>query len=260
VGACLALALSIGTAGAQEPAATPLPKYFNIERYQWQAEPELSAAVRRVVVRNDYGDIRTRFAGDGIVLVSAIVQRLGPTADIGLNIERHGEALAITVVAPPGRRAVAAERPAKTDVDRADIVVYVPEKAALDAVTLRGMIETRRLKSRVDAQTDTGEIRLETEGPVRARSVSGDVSVSLAGTADAASVIETASGNIWLSLLEGGHRYLAVETSGKVTSKLDLQDAPGTNGRHQLTGGAPGGVPVIVRSETGGVEIVQRRQ
>jgi hypothetical protein len=48
-------------------------------------------------VRNDYGDIRVRFAGDGRIFVHTVIQRLaGP--NIGVNVERHGEALAVTLV------------------------------------------------------------------------------------------------------------------------------------------------------------------
>ena len=256
--ACLAIPLCLGTAHAQEPTATPLPKYFGIDRYQWQGAPDLSASVRRLVVRNDYGDIRARFAGDGIVLVSTIVQRLGPTPDVGLNVERHGDALAITVVAPPGRRGVSAERPGKTDVDRADLVVYVPETASLEAVTLRGMVEARRLRARVDAQTESGEILLDTEGPVRVRTGAGDVSVSLGG-AEGASVIETGSGKVWLSLLQGTNRPLLVETGGPVTSKRTLKDEPAAAGRHRMSAAGGPTFPVIVRSESGAVEIVERR-
>jgi hypothetical protein len=261
------LGLSLGVEGApgQEAPAAPPSKSFAIERFEWQAEPALSKAVRRLIVRNDYGDIRARFAGDGVVMVTATLQRLGSAPDIGVNVERHGDALVVSVVSPPGRRAVSVERPGKTEVDRADVVVYVPENAALEATSLRGIVEARRLKGRVDARTLDGEIRAESEAAVRALSGSGDITVSVGVAADAASLIETGSGNVWLSLQEGANHVLQVETSGRVTSAVALEEetaaAARPGGRRRMT--TPGGhhgVPVIVRSESGAVEIVQRRK
>src|SRR5687768_6890902 len=118
-GASLLLLLSTRT------FALPV-KEFRIDRHDWQAEADLARAVKRIIVRNDYGDIRARSAGAGPLLVHTVIQRLGSGPDIGVNVERHGEVLAVTVAAPPGRQAVAEERPAKTAVDRADLVVYVP--------------------------------------------------------------------------------------------------------------------------------------
>src|SRR5262245_57023122 len=163
-GVVLALLLWIPSGAAEADS----PKEFKIDHAEWQGDPGL--VVHRLLVRNDYGDIRARFAGDGRVFVSAVLQRLGSGPDIGLNVERHGDALAVTVVSPPGRTAVADERPGKTDVDRADLVVYVPEGADLEAVTLRGMVEARGLKGGVVALTLDGDIRLDATGPLRARS------------------------------------------------------------------------------------------
>jgi len=257
---CLGLALAPAGAGGQEAPGRPA-KDFKVDRVEWQAEPALSQAVRRLIVRNDYGDIRARLAGDGVLMVSAVVQRLGSGPDIGVNVERHGDVLAVNVVAPPGRRAVSAERLGKAEVDRADLVVYVPATAALEATSFRGIVEARRLKGRVDAQTLDGEIRAETDGPVRARSESGAVTVSIGAAANAATVIETDSGSVWLSLLDGADHLVHVETGGQVTSALALKDEPEPGGRHRMVGQVgKGGVPVIVRSESGAVEVVQRRR
>jgi hypothetical protein len=112
----------------------------------------------------------------------------------------------------------------------------------------------------VDAQTLDGEIRIETEGPARARTGSGDVSAWVGAEADAATVIETGSGKVWLSLPEAASD-VQVETGGQVTSAVSLKEEPGPAGRRRLAAkGGQGVPPVIVRSETGTVEIVQRRR
>jgi hypothetical protein len=244
-------------AAAAGAAAVP-DKEFRIDRFDWEAEPELARAVKRIVVRNDYGDVRARSAGGGPLNVHAVIQRLGSAPDVGVNVERHGEALSVTVVAPPGRQAVSEERPAKTAVDRVDLVVYVPEGAVLEATTLRGIVEAKRLKGPVEAETLDGEIRVDAAGAVRARSSSGSITVVL-GNATAASLIETRTGTAWVSLLEGSDYQLIVEPGGSVTSQIPLKEEKAAPRRRltALLGAAL--TPVVVRSDWGDVEIVKRK-
>ena len=243
---------------AAEAASIP-EKEFRIDRFDWEADPDLARAVKRIVVRNDYGDVRARAAGDGPLLVHAVIQRLGSGPDIGVNVERHGDALSVTVVAPPGRQAVSEESPAKTAVDRADMVVYVPEGAALEATTLRGIVEARRLKGPVEAETLDGEIRVDATGAVRARSSGGSITVVVDHRAAAASLIETRTGTAWVSLAEGSDYRLIVEPGGKVTSQIPLKEEAGAPRRRLTALGGAALTPVVVRSDWGDVEIVKRK-
>ena len=66
-----------------------------------------------------------------------------------------------------------------------------------------------------------------------------------------------------MSLQEGANHLLLVDSGGPVTSAIALKEeigpASSPHGRRRMT--AQGvGVPVIVRSESGAVEIVQRRK
>ena len=256
--AVLAGGITLFVYAAAGAASLTTEKEFRIDRFDWEAEPGLARSVKRLVVRNDYGDVRARSAGDGPLLVHAVIQRLGSGPDIGVNVERHGEVLSVTVVAPPGRRAVSEERPAKTAVDRADMVVYVPEGALLEATTLRGIVEARRLKGPVEAETLDGEIRVDAAGAVRARSSSGSITVVL-DKAAAASLIETRTGTAWLSLKEGSDYRLIVEPGGNVTSEIPLKEDT-TAPRRRLTAlGGAALTPVVVRSDWGDVEIVKRK-
>jgi len=256
--AVLAAGVSLCACLGAEAASVPV-KDFRIDRFDWEAEADLARAVKRIVVRNDYGDVRARLAGDGLILVHAVIQRLGSGPDVGVNVERHGGALSVTVVAPPGRRAVSEERPAKTSVDRADIVVYVPEGVMLEATSLRGIVEAKRIMGPVDAETLDGEIRVDAAGPVRARSVDGNISVVLGGGAAAASLIETRTGTVWLSLAEGSDYRLMVEPGGKVTSQIPLKEEERAPRHRFIAVGGAALTPVVVRSDWGDVEIVQRR-
>ena len=256
--------IALAPAGVRADPPAPAPtataaKEFRIDRFEWQAEADLSRAVRRVVVRNDYGDVRARLAGDGRVFVYAVLQRLGSGPDIGVNVERHGEVLAVTVVAPPGRQAVSEERPSKISVDRADLVVYIPEGALFEASTLRGIVEAKRLTSLVDVSTLDGDIRVDGGGAVRARSLNGSLTIVLGATSDP-SLIETATGTVSLSLVEGSDYRLLVEPGGKVASQIQLKEEESAPRRKLTALGGAARVPVVVRSGKGDVEIVQRRQ
>lgn len=256
-------ALGVGSAPASagaipgEPA--PVVAEQRIDRFAWTAEPALAAALRRLVVRNDYGDVRARFAGDGVIAVSAVLQRLGPGPEIGVNIERHGDRLAVTVVAPPGRQAVEAERPGKTAIDRADLVIYVPEGVVLEAATLRGVVDARRLKSPIEATSGDGELRLETTQWVRAASSSGAVTVTAGRSAKRPSLIETDSGAIWLSLVDAPDLRLEVETAGALTSQIALEPRSSPDGvNRRFVDRNSTAQPMLVRSASGAIEIVRR--
>src|SRR5262245_14474862 len=93
---CLGLALGASAARGQEGPAGTGGKEFRIDRFEWVSEPGVAQAVRTLVVRNDYGDIRARLAGDGLVMVTAVIQRLGLAPDIGVNVERYGDALVVS--------------------------------------------------------------------------------------------------------------------------------------------------------------------
>ena len=99
---------------------------------------------------------------------------------------------------------------------------------------------------------------MDATGSVRARSLGGSITVVL-DRATSASLIETRTGTAWLSLPEGSDYRLIVEPGGNVTSQIPLREDT-TAPRRRLT--AVGGAaltPVVVRSDWGDVEIVQRK-
>jgi hypothetical protein len=258
--------LGVGAAGPTSspspgtPARPPTVKPFEIERVDWTGSAELSAAVQRIVVRNDYGDIRARFAGDGLIALHAVVQRLGADPDVGVNVERHGDTLVLAAVAPPGRIRVDQERLPKSAVDRVDLVVYVPGRATLEAESMRGLIEARGLKGDVRAETLDGEIRVNTSGGVQARSQSGALTVGIGKESGRPSQLESGSGAIWLALPADGDFHVQVETSGEVRSEIALQSAEPHAGRRRASARlGRAWLPVTVRSEKGDIEVARLR-
>ncbi len=245
---------------AASPAPPPRSKEFRIDRWDWTASAELSSALRRVVVRNDYGDVRARFAGDGLVNLHAVIQRLGSDADVGVNVERHGDTLAVTVVSPPGRVSVQQAELPKTAVDRVDLVVYVPAQAALDAEALRGMVEARGLKNDVRAVTREGEIRVNTSAAVEARSQGGAVTVAMGRDGSGPRRVESQGGPVWVSLPADADLRLLVDAGGELTSEIELQPSEPAPGRRRGTAVlGKGSQPVVITSGSGRVEIVRAR-
>jgi len=264
----LALALSAATAAAQPPATSPSPsavspsatagqspspaptaspsvKPFAIERWTWGMEADGPPPVRTVEVRNDFGDIRVRFAGDRRIEASAAIQRLGPgPEDVGVTVERRGGAVVLTVTYPPGRIRDADPQPSKTSMDRLDLTLYLPEGVSLNARTFRGMVEARAVRSDVAAETLDGDITIITRRSAWARTAGGAMRVTL--DADVA----------------GGPNLLVSET-GKIV--LTLSAGVGVDLRAETGGAIRAGAPVAVRQENGrsraaGVIGVRRRE
>ncbi len=241
------------------PSATPAPraKEFKIDRWDWTADAALSGAIRLLVVRNDYGDVRARFAGDGLVNLHAVIQRLGSDPDVGVNVERHGEALVVSVVSPPGRVSVEPAELPKTAVDRVDLVVYVPAQAALDVEARRGMVEARGLKSDVRAATLDGELRVATSAAVEAVSRGGAVTVAMGRDGSGPRRAESGRGTVWLSLPGDGDFRLQVEAGGELSSEIELQPGEAAAGRRRGTAVLGKGSQPVVVTAGGRVEILR---
>lgn len=217
--------------------------------------------MRRLSVRNDYGDIRVRLAGDGQFSAHAVLQRLGGDPDVGVNVERHGDVLAMTVVSPPGRVSVSAAHLPKTAVDRVDLVVYAPKACALSAESLRGLVEVRGLEGELSLVTLDGEIRAVAGGGLRASSAGGPITALLGGESRAPVLIESRSGPVRLTLPAAGDYRLQVETTGALQSDLVLtglekDPKPGTRRNGSLQVGQ-GTRPIVVRSESGALVLVR---
>jgi hypothetical protein len=227
------------------------------ERLSWSLAADGEAPVRRLVVRNDYGDIRARFAEDRTLEAWAVVQRLDPAPPgVGFTLERRGSTVALTVAYPPGRVRDADPNPPKHSYDRLDVTVFVPEGVALEAQTLRGMVEARGLKSDLRAATLDGEVLVATTGTLHARTESGSITATRPAATDGRlDVVESASGAITVRLPESPAVELRVETGGEIVSNLELR--PRRQGAGTVLAGSVGrpGRLIVVRSESGRVEI-----
>jgi len=242
------------------PRPSPDPREVRLERLQWSRTVDGPDPITAIEIRNDFGDIRARLAGDRVLDASMLVQRLDPGPQgVGFTVERRGSALALVVGYPPGRVKDADPRPPKDGYDRLDLTIFVPEGVTLRAHTLRGLVEARGLKGDVEAATLDGSILVSAAGVLQARTTRGEITATVSPAAlagpGAPLLFQSATGAINLIVPAQGSMELRVETAGAVTSKLDLQRATaGGRTTARATMGA-GERLVLVTSGTGAVRI-----
>jgi hypothetical protein len=225
--ALLALAGLARLLGAQTPAAPSpaAPPEVRLERLTWSIVQNPAAPIRRFLVRNDYGDVRARPSDGGRFEAYGVAQRLGPPeAAVAFVVERRDDALALTVTPPAGHVQDADPHPPQERVDRLDLVVYLPPDVALDATTMRGVIEASGFESEVAAQTLSGAIRLGTTGAVMARSASGAITAALESTVgERPSWLTTGTGAILATLAERSGWQVRLASRGEIRAPAALR-------------------------------------
>jgi hypothetical protein len=255
-GPLLVLPLLAGTAAVAWAAD------LRIDRLHWEKDVDGAAPVTRLEVRNDFGDVRARRAGDRRIEASALVQRLdADPAGVGFTVERHGPVVALVVAYPPGRVRDADPNPPKDSYDRLDLVVFVPEGVALQAETLRGRIEIRGLKSDIEASTLDGPLSVVTTGTVRARSATGAITAvvepaALAHPEQGPMLFESGTGAITVTVPERAPIDLRAETSGPLSSEIRMRRKEGPRTRAWKASGHSRRL-VLVRSDAGAIQVLR---
>jgi hypothetical protein len=257
IGRLLFAPLLAGAAAVTVPAAD-----LKIDRLHWEKDVDGPAPITRLEIRNDFGDVRARRAGDRRIEASAVVQRLdADPAGVGFTVERHGPVVALVVAYPPGHVRDADPNPPKDSYDRLDLVVYVPEGVALRAETLRGRIEIRGLKSDVEAATLDGPLSVVTTGSVRARTAGGAITAiveasALAHPENGPMLFESGTGAITVTVPERAPIDLRAETSGPLSSELRMHRKQGARTRAWKASGRSRRL-VLVRSDSGAIQVLR---
>lgn len=249
---------------APSPSPSPAQREVVIERLQWTKAIDGPEPITAMEVRNDFGDIRARLAGDRTLEAWMVVQRLDPAGErVGFTVERRGGAVALVVGYPPGRVRDAVPHPAKDSYDRLDLVVFVPEGVTLRAHTLRGQVEVRGLKSDVEAATLDGPVFLRTTGAVQARTGGGEITAWLdAAPFDKSGpplLLQSRSGPIVVTLPAGAQPDLRVETGGEIATALDVRRSR-RNGRARATLPAPASARLLLVSSGAGAVRIEREE
>ena len=204
------------TAFAQA-ASGPAPAPAEPERFTWSGK---IAPGGTVVVRNDHGDIRARYGGrEGKVEVMAVIQHLSARQP-PLAVRAREGAGGVTVSVDYGD----ADAPANEPVpDRADLVVFVPEGATLEARTEAGLIEVKGLQGPVSARSVRGDLSFSVAGPVTAFTEQGRIRASLDPAVTAPQRLETRTGDIFVTLRDNANLALEASTSGEIATDFTLR-------------------------------------
>lgn len=168
---------SVLAAAAVDPPSAAAPVPFVVEGLT-KSMVLRAGQILRVV--NRFGDIRAKPADGETLVLSAMIQLIGPTPrrpTVAITAEPGG--VAIEVVYPDADEAAAADPVAFGG--RTDLAVLVPAGATLKAHTGRGAIKLAGLRGDIEAESGAGNISIRAAGHVQATTVGGAISVRLTG-------------------------------------------------------------------------------
>lgn len=252
----IATLVTVPTGAATPPADVEPPPTadWRVEPFEWRGE---LAAVDVVAVRNPYGDVRARRAEEGAAVYAMMQRHRQDPRAWTIAIDEREKRLAIEVVPAAGAPSEDAATAAAWAFRRVDMTVYVPAGAKLEVETAGGLIEAKRLRSDVEARSASGEVVITTAGSVDARSDTGAIRYSCldAGWAGSAR-LATRTGDVAVVLPRDVDAELTVRTRGAVAGDgAPLAAATREDGGplHAVLG--TGANPVTIESESGNVEI-----
>jgi hypothetical protein len=135
---------------------------------------DVGPGVRRVIVRNLFGDVHLRRSKAAIVSYHAVVQSIEPgLPPAQVRVQPHADRIEVAVEIE-GVRLTHDEiwNPRRA---RLDLALAIPDKLELDVRTSFGSIGARGLLSPIRARSVGGRIQLSTGGAVDVESERGDV-------------------------------------------------------------------------------------
>ena len=199
----------------------------------------------RIAISNLGGEVRADLAPGDEVVVTAI--RRGRDAGlVRIETVRRNDGMAICAIYPSrgddGRRArrsdddgndgCSQQGNVRTTDAEVDFVVHVPANVRLAASTISGNVIATGLRSEVHAATVSGNVRVTSDGPVHASSVSGEVYARVGRNGARGLHFDTVSGDIVVELDGNVSADLDANTlSGHITADFPLET--GERGRRQ---------------------------
>lgn len=163
---------------------------FEIRSYDWQGS---IPANKLVIVKNPYGDIRSRSNSEPKVFLHASIQAIGKSPlTPEFSIKEINGNVEIEVVYDK-----AIKDPQGNMLGRTDLSILFPPSVKIIAETTFGMIKIDKTESHLEAKSTSGKIKLTTSGLFKAETNSGTISLRLRGmhTAGSSSAISN-SGTI----------------------------------------------------------------
>jgi hypothetical protein len=210
--------------------------------FRWQGRINSGQAIEIKGVR---GNIRAEAAsGNEVEVVATKGGPNGAANKVSIKVLEHGQGVTICAVYPtidPNqpyvcRPGIEEAGDGQRDLDnlgliffrnnevRVDFTVRVPAGIRFVGRTLKGEVEASSLKSDIDAFTVNGNVRVSTDGNVRARSMTGSIDASLAGTNWTRPIdLQTVNGDIVVALPTGANTSVRGETSsGRIMTDFPL--------------------------------------
>jgi hypothetical protein len=253
----LALVLSglLGAAGRQDPDRSVPEESAGKQTHEWIESVRPGQAVRVV---NLFGNVHSRFGGyEGRVEILATSQRLeSELPALEVRVADRGETLDVEV-----GFARSGTGPADTR-DRVDLVVFVPQGAALDVRTRDGLIDAKKLKSDVIASSLDGDLRLQSiQGRVVAKTARGAITATLVtGATDESQQLTTETGDVEVWLWEDAAMTVDLATSGEISTDFSLKiehrrfEEPS---KHAVAVVGEGGPELSLRSKQGRLRLLR---
>jgi hypothetical protein len=238
-------------AGSAMATDAPSKQEWSIEPFEWHGSP---AAGQTLTVRNPWGDVRARrIDGSEVALYAVKQHHRDDPRPWRVAIAEGDDGLTVDVSIEDADEA--AEPPIQWARRRLDLTIYVPAASTLRAETTTGLIEAKRLASRVEARSTRGEIVVTTTGSVDARSAEGRIRYSsLTPSWTGSARLVTGSGDIALALPRDADLDLSIRTGGEITADEALAPTPGEpRAIHAVAGRGTG--RVVAESATGNVVV-----
>jgi len=234
--------------------------------FSWKGHVESGQVVE---IKGVHGNIRAEStSGREVEVVAAKAGPKGGTSSVDIRVVEHRDGVTICALYPT----IDANQPhvctpsggerefdnlgmvffRNTDVS-VDFVVRVPAGVRFVGRTLKGQVEAASLKSDIEAFTINGDVRVSTEGNLTARSMTGSIDASLAGTDWTRPVdLQTVNGDIRVALPNGANTSVRAETSsGRITS-----DFPLTVQEKRVNGVIGNGAGTLrLKTETGSIRL-----
>lgn len=224
VAAAAAAVWAATATAAESPRPEParpdsLPASWTSERVQIEEPVKAGMPIR---ITNPIGNVQVRRVRDPRFVVFATVQRQDGTPVPEFRI-RRSPVLGLTVEPPAAAAGTDAEPGTSTPrraACRADLAVFVPDGSALQVETTQGSITVKGIRCDVEAATAGGAIEVFADGPVRAATRGGDITVIFRTAARWTHDMNLASetGNIAVRMPRPADSRVHIETGGDLTS------------------------------------------
>ncbi len=220
---------------------------------QWAGE---LAPNGEVEIINPWGDVYIRHnRGGRNVGLSGAIQRLGdPAAIEQIDLRASRDHVRLEVSYPEGTNLTpnGFNRPG-----RVDLVVLVPEDSTLRVRTRDGSITGKRVRSNIEARTESGQISLSTTGWLDTETQSGDTQLILIGDRwDREHRARSESGSIEFEFPTKAAMHVEARSAGKLSAEPDALSSHLEHSDQRLSGrwgDAPESNRIDAESTTGDI-------